>query len=437
MAFKRKDDNAHSARQEKAPRIAEMEELRRKLILTEELLVDSTQRVQRLEADNTRLKSQMENFQSQAQALQKQNRLLESQLDKVVTGAPSQTMQPIPKQPEKQSDDKELLALNRDQAAYIRRVAPFQNSITSKEVADEYKELLLGVQELAGTWMEPFENDPARAKEIVANAKRNGSAAGVIGWMARVPEITRLTRYGPGDDVVSAILMRWLHEEIFSTRYCRIDPTVERVLRKLERSIRRNMEPERDIFEIRRWRQVTYSGLIAHPNHKSQRAAREKLMVRELEKLFGFLHPRPGYDMAGLLLRDAIRPAMNLHERIQNSLNEVTFEFPSTYTEGRSPDNSKVVSSLLSQADRINCEDVLKSYRDFDLDTRMDQDPVRMLDPICAIAPSAVHHITSGLGKEYTYIDCRAKIIVAWGDRMEREEKLNAMEPNPFYELLK
>ncbi|KAI0112816.1 hypothetical protein F4776DRAFT_674174 [Hypoxylon sp. NC0597] len=431
MASKRKYDDTHSTRREKAPRIEEIEELKHKLRLTEELLHGSTERAKILEADNSRLKKQMDSlrmdqlrFQSENQALQKQNRLLEGQLNKVITGAPSQTVKANTLDP---SDTN---------YQYIKRVAPYESSITHKELYDEYTFVLFGIDHLASAWMAPLENDPARAAKVMANAKRNGEAAGLIKWMARVPEIATVARYDPGEDVISAILTRWVHNEIFSTRCCMINPPLERVLRRLERSIRRYMKPERDILEIRRWRQVTYSGMIAHPTYKKERETREKLMVRELEKLFGFLRPSPDYNMARELLEKVIQPAINLHERLQNGLDEVTFEFPSTHAEDGSPDNSKVVSSLLEKADAINCEDVLRNFYAFDLDKRSDQDPIRRLYPICAVSPIVVSDGDDGLGRKFTVTVCRSKIIAAWGDRTEREEKLKAVKASPFYELL-
>ncbi|KAI1139942.1 hypothetical protein F5Y05DRAFT_380539 [Hypoxylon sp. FL0543] len=420
-----------------------------------------------------KLREELAHHQNRSQRLIQQNRILQRQLAKAESNVPVQTVQPSPQSFEERlkqlkedlararTGSKGLTELNRvikkqqseperaqsvdtgsqnyqgmkddthTVVKYLNEVAPPHNSITPQEFEYKYVGIESAVKALVHALVEPLYDDEPRRRQVMVNARRSGSAAGVVRWITQNPDIARLARYqDTGEEVMKTIILRWLHAEIWSTNVCGMDPLAEHVLGDLETSIRQNVKPEPYAAEITRWRHLTRRGLLAHPGYRARRKAREGELASALMQLLDFLRPSSTFDILGRALEQIVRPAIRLHEQALNASTAIKIEFPSV----SSPDRSTTIQSLLDKADSILCSNVLRAFRRIDLKKESKQ-AMEMLDPICSVTPSIIFDIHNMTAK-YTTVCSKSDIIVAWGNAHDRERGLKRLEPGLFDELL-
>ncbi|KAI0843573.1 hypothetical protein F5Y06DRAFT_291488 [Hypoxylon sp. FL0890] len=394
-----------STGREQAGNEAEVREINMKLQQAEKSLHLSAQRVGSLEADVARrdeeirvLRVEIEHREERIADLYKRNGELVDLLDKIPmkeTNVPGNTGRFTWKQIERLAPDLERAY------SLLWVVNPMMNKFFPSDFQQEFDFVVASVKGFVNDLMLPLMENDFRRKEVMSNAKRSGSAAGIIKWMVQYPEITRLARYDDdGVDMLTAIFMRWLDDHIFSTNLCGIAESVEDMLEELETSVRNAPGDRKNEPEMRRWRYNTYSGLLRHPDYRDQRKARENELTKLLDQLFGFLYPNPDYG--NFEIREIIRVSIDLHERAMGSLEGVSCEFPSILAGVPGQDSSTIVSSLVDKADEITCHNILHGNQEFFLDKDNKDQALANLDPICSITPTVIFTVMDDWGRDST-----------------------------------
>ncbi|KAI1406933.1 hypothetical protein F5Y13DRAFT_183781 [Hypoxylon sp. FL1857] len=427
----RQDDSAMAVERERANCDEQIQILTQMLQMADEAFKASAQRVEALEASNKKLEEEIKReekadetsktWSQRVKALEASNKKLEEDNKQAVTDASNIYFR---------------------LSGYFNKILPKSYNIPFYKFGDAYDSVTRSVWGEVLHWFIPLYDDRARGEKVMSNARNNGEAAGMIEWMMSYPEIARLARYEHMEpELVTAIIMRWIHNMIISTNLYGVYPDTEQTLKAIESSIREFSNPKRTKEQIRIWRFVTYAGILANPEYPAAREARERALAKSLEGLVGFLRPNPNYDMFGRLLKEVIQPAVKLHEMSIGSIYGIRYEFPSVYAEAPDPDGILIAKTLVEEnADRIICENVLTNTKKFKLDKRRDEigkeKTIECLEPVCSMVPFVTLDLYEQDRIRNDYVVVRSRMLVAWGEKEERHRKLDNMKPSLLYGLI-
>ncbi|KAI1445826.1 hypothetical protein F5Y02DRAFT_385463 [Annulohypoxylon stygium] len=247
--------------------------------------------------------------------------------------------------------------------------------------------------------------------------------------MLNVPDLSVLARYDTyGPLVIRAITSRFLHLEIFSMGLAGIFPQPEGMFDN-DFLTRPGVDPARSELERRRWHQLLYSGLIAHPTFANLRRNREQNLANDLNQLFSFLYPNESHYQR--LLSEIIEPAMELKLRIANTVNEHKFLFFST------PIPMEITPEFLSQfghlaRESLTGKDVADPTKKIVFENTNQASIANGCLPICSISPIITYRDVD-VDPADVDLTSRGKIVCVRGTPEERQAILDNIIPGPFY----
>lgn len=246
------------------------------------------------------------------------------------------------------------------------------------------------------------------------------------------PDILRITEFpDTNQDAVTAIVMRFLHLEVFSKVLFDTVPNHVDILQQIEDSMRESVEPKRDLFAVRNWRAEAFTSLVSHPEFGSVRDERCKKLTVQLGKVFFILMPHLSShkDLYISLDTKVIKPAMNLHEKIQTSIHLYWFDLNEYGGLMAGGNDLARALELLDEFDQVDCDDVFNNRRRFNpakLHSAHDRNEIlHQLYPIGTLSPRLMmRQVGRGEIIREPSVVRKQRTLIAWGTHETRVARL-------------
>ncbi|KAI0880141.1 uncharacterized protein GGS22DRAFT_198345 [Annulohypoxylon maeteangense] len=304
----------------------------------------------------------------------------------------------------------------------IHRVAAKVNpEVDGPRFSQSFDKIEGNIFRLASDWMKTYGDGTPRNKVSATRSKATE-------WMRRFPDIVRLSRYDPnGTLVIQAAVTRWLHLEIFSRDLSGIFPNVEELFDAF--FLERVDNPKRSVLEQRRWYQLTYASIVAHPDYPQARETRETELATDLEQLFSFLHP--DVETYQRVLSDIIRPAMSLQERTALTVQQPALNF---YDIPTNPTAEYLEQFANTAVAALTCVDATNNHRKIDFTEENKGALAKTVLPICSLSPVITFREIEMLGG--VTLSHRGFVVCTNGDEETKAKHLLGIKPSIFYECL-
>ncbi|KAH8677907.1 hypothetical protein BX600DRAFT_431217 [Xylariales sp. PMI_506] len=310
----------------------------------------------------------------------------------------------------------------KDTRAHIMSLQPFLKDITPEEVGRDFDDLHTKVCDWVEKWLTPVFDDAERSAEVIHRLERNILRSSHIKkMMAQEPDLARCSVFpDTNQDVAVAMIMRFLYREVLSTVLCNTEPAVLDVLKKIEDAMRKNVQPQRDVFTVRNWRAETFNSLIHHGEFVTSQYRCCQRLSTELAAYFAFFDPSSKLNMLSSLENEIIRPAMLLQQKIQTSIHHFYFELSVYEFDSHAMAQLPRSALLLHELDKVECEDVLNNRKKIDI-TKVSPPPSREealehMYPICVTSPRLMmRQVGRGNVIRDPTIVRKQKVLVAWG----------------------
>ncbi|KAI1091132.1 hypothetical protein F5B19DRAFT_459783 [Rostrohypoxylon terebratum] len=320
--------------------------------------------------------------------------------------------------------------LDRLQDYQDRSAVRVDPNVDAPQCAGAYKAIDDVVVILANEWTNPFRVDPASGDRIATTALQDGTANTAISWLQTIPDIAQLARYDTvGALVIRGIISRWLYLEIFSKGLAGIHPDLEGRF-DAEFLVRPEIIPERAALERRRWYQLLYAGLVAHPTFPAACQQRAHNLAQELDNIFMFLHP--GVSYANRLRKDVVEPALRLQQRMALTVQEFKYFFY-LVPENPTPPFLSQFGHLASQT--LTGRDIADPKKKIEFADQSQAEIARTILPICSITPYISYRNLDPVPMETT-LSLRGKMVCARGEPEARVQTLAGIQPGIFHKLL-
>ncbi|KAF6833718.1 hypothetical protein CMUS01_06465 [Colletotrichum musicola] len=282
-----------------------------------------------------------------------------------------------------------------DAQSHIFSLQPYRQELTPEEVGREYDDLVDGITDWVAKLMAPLLDDHGRGvDDLLMNARKRPTEAGRLKRMVRMhPDLCHGVDFPETDeDVIIAIIMRFLDENIFQKILYGALPTEVQTLTLIETSMQNHVEPKRDLFAIRTWSAEAYNAILSAHQFKKIRAASVEHLTRELASIFSILCARGKEESFHRQFeKHCIKPAMMLYEKMQVSTHHFYFDMNPYIMWG--PEGELLSTpDFVDNLHDLDCRNILQNRKAFNV-TKMDPPPTKRalyehLLNVCTLAPA-------------------------------------------------
>ncbi|KAH9992870.1 hypothetical protein F4779DRAFT_637505 [Xylariaceae sp. FL0662B] len=334
---------------------------------------------------------------------------------------------------ERQSFLEQISALqnnNVNQTSHVFSLVPYPDP-DPRDIWNDFDNLVVSVTGWVSEWIEPVLTDGPRRSAVIKTANDVHKIRPLRTMMTDHPDLIVASCYsGTDTDVVIALIMRWLHAEIFSTDLYGVLPNAVGVLTGVQRNLEAYAHPPRDLIHIRNFRANAFAGILSDPDFSSRRKTRRDELARELGLHFiAFEGQDERVRMFDSLGDEIIRQALAIQEKIAISKTFFEFDFLSFHDSALRPraKPSAQALQLFEEQNTVHCYDVMADRRRVGLSKKTAADTQNNLYPICAVMP----RITSRyVGRNYDdfprELVYQPTVLVAWGSRERRQDYLKS-----------
>ncbi|KAK2000893.1 hypothetical protein LX36DRAFT_629787 [Colletotrichum falcatum] len=349
---------------------------------------------------------------------------MRSTVDNVETGTGSQT----PKVKQLKAENSALKEQLRDAQSHIFSLQPYRKEITPEEIGREYDDLIEGVTDWVSKFMDPIldVHDQAVEDLLVIARRKPTDALRLKRTMHMYPDLVRGSTFPETDeDIVVAIIMRFLNDNIFQkVLYGSIADYVE-VLSFVETALQNQVEPKRDLFAIRTWTAEAYNAILSSRDFTGCREKKERELTEEIASIFSILCRRDKMEWFSNNFGDhCIKPAMQLYEKMQVSTNHFYFDINPYIICG--PDGEIETSpDFFDSLPELDCKNVLQNRKAVNL-AKMDPQPSKMelyhhMLNVCTLTPALyMRQIGRNDSIKEPQTVRRQQMLVAWGPQEKR-----------------
>lgn len=300
--------------------------------------------------------------------------------------------------------------------------------------------------------MAPFLNDHEEGVDdmLTSARKRPTEATKFKKAMSQCPDLVHGSMFPETDeDIIAAIIMRFLHDNIFQAiLYGSIHNYVE-VISFVENSLQMSVEPKRgmvlldfylqeketkkhvDLFAVRTWTAEAYNALLSSPPFRSVRDRRRRELTIELAQILKVFCKKDKYqwfceNMEG----NCVSPAMKLYEKMQVSTHHFYLDINPYITWGSGGDFN-TSPEFVDTLKNLDCRNVLQNRKAFNIN-KLDPQPSKKelyhhLLNICTVFPALLmRQIGQKDAIKEPMVVRKQQMLVAWG----AEEKRNKFVEN-------
>ncbi|KAJ0148140.1 hypothetical protein CTA2_723 [Colletotrichum tanaceti] len=331
---------------------------------------------------------------------------------------------------EMRAENSSLKEQLRDAESHIFSLQPYRKEFTPEEIGREYDDLIEGITDWVSRFMDPLLDDHDRGiEDVLTQARRKPSDALKLKRTVNIyPDLLTASTFPETDeDIVVAIIMRFLNENIFQTvLYGSLANCVE-VISSVETLLQNHVEPKRDLFAIRTWTAEAYNAILSSREFGLLREKKTRELANELAGIFKIYCRK---DKLEWLFRNmaerCVEPATRLYEKILVSTDHFYFDINPYVMCG--PHGEILTSPDFFDGLRdLDCRNVLQNRRAVNV-AKMDPAPARaeldlhMLN-VCALHPALyMRRIGRNDSIKEPQLVRRQQMLVAWGPQDRRAE---------------
>ncbi|KAK2051264.1 hypothetical protein LY76DRAFT_688464 [Colletotrichum caudatum] len=334
----------------------------------------------------------------------------------------------VPKVKQLKTENSTLKEQLRDAQSHIFSLQPYRREITPEQVGREYDDLVEGITDWVAKFMDPILDDYDQGVEdVLTNARRKPTdALRLKRAMHTYPDLVRGSTFPETDeDIIVAIIMRFLNDNIFQkVLYGSIADYVE-VLSFVETALQNQVEPKRDLFAIRTWTAEAYNAILSSRDFTCCRDKKARELTEELASVFKILCRRDKMEWFLNNFGDhCVKPAMHLYEKIQVSTNHFYFDINPYIICGP---NGEIETSpdFLDNLRDLDCKNVLQNRKAVNF-AKMDPPPSKMelyhhMFNVCTLTPALyMRQISRNDSIKEPQTVRRQQMLVAWGPQEKR-----------------
>ncbi|KZL78432.1 hypothetical protein CT0861_04026 [Colletotrichum tofieldiae] len=331
----------------------------------------------------------------------------------------------------------------RDAQSHIFSLQPYRKELTPEEVGREYDDLVEGITDWVSKFMDPILDDYDQGVEdVLMNARRKPTEALRLKRMIHMhPDLVKGSTFPETDeDVIVAIIMRFLNDSIFQkVLYGSIANYVE-VLSFVETALQNHVEPKRDLFAIRTWTAEAYNAILSSRDFTGCRDKKARELTVELAGVFKILCRKDKMEwFVKSMGEHCVRPAMQLYEKMLVSTNHFYFDINPYIMCGP---NGEIQTSpdFFDNLQDIDCRNVLQNRKAVNL-AKMDPPPSKMelyhhMLNVCTLTPALyMRRIGRNDSIKEPQIVRRQQMLVAWGPQDKRAKFRENGERTLLYQL--
>ncbi|KAK1977557.1 hypothetical protein LZ30DRAFT_601031 [Colletotrichum cereale] len=396
------------------------------------------------------LRRQLESTTARAEIAEEKAQRAEQRIDEIKADMSSaaddvetDTDSPAPKLTQLKTENLTLKEQLRDAQSHIFSLQPYRKEITPEEVGREYDDLVEGITDWVSKFMDPILDDYDQGVEdILMSARRKPTEALRLKRTIHIyPDLVRGSTFPETDeDIIVAIIMRFLNDNIFQkVLYGSIADYVE-VLSLVETALQNYVEPKRDLFAIRTWTAEAYNAILSSRDFTGCRDKKARELTNELASMFRILCRRDQVEWFFKNFGDhCIKPAMQLYEKMQVSTNHFYFDINPYIICGP---NGEIQTSpdFFDNLLDLDCKNVLQHRKAVNL-AKMDPPPSKMelyhhMLNVCTLTPALyMRQIGRNDSIKEPQTVRRQQMLVAWGSQEKRAKFHESGDRTLLYHL--
>ncbi|KAK3315465.1 hypothetical protein B0H66DRAFT_583954 [Apodospora peruviana] len=330
-----------------------------------------------------------------------------------------------------------------DARSHIFSLQPYRKDLTPEEVGRDFDDLVTGVADWVTKFAEPILDDPSKLEEVLVMMKKKPADVQKLKkHLKSHPDIINGSLFPETDiDILIAIAMRFLHDNIFQKILYGAVPSPVEAVNFLEASMQTNVEPKRDLFALRTWRAETLNAVICSPEYKKSRHSRMKELTVELASVFRIFYKDIDFNAFHCSCQEhVIQPAVEFHEKLLTAthhyypvVNSYILWGPNQVLEEKSQD-------FIDNLSDLRCENVLQNRKLFNI-AKLNPKPTRadLLNDLINVATIVPGLYMRQIGKRDTLktpkVVRRQQMLVAWGAEAQREAFMASSEPTLMHRI--
>lgn len=327
------------------------------------------------------------------------------------------------------AENKKLKAELDDARSHIFSLQSYRKDLTPEEVGRDFDDLVNNITDWVSKFVDPILDDPVKAEEVLANAKkRTADLRHLRTTMARHGDLVNACMFPDTDiDVIIAITMRFLQDNVFQKILFGTLPGVVEALTFVEGSMQTNVEPKRDLFALRSWRAEAINAVINSPIYRQERATRMRELTVELNTMLRMFRRDKEWNKSCFACQDnVIRPAIDFHEKLLTSTHHFYLDL-NPYIMWNARQELEMSPDFIENLPRLKCENILQNRKPFVL-AKLDPQPTKAelfedLANIVTVIPALyMRQIGKGDAIKTPTIVRKQQVLVAWGNAEKREK---------------
>ncbi|GKT44673.1 uncharacterized protein ColSpa_04854 [Colletotrichum spaethianum] len=396
------------------------------------------------------LRNKLESTTARAEIAEEKAERAEKRIDEIKTSVSSaandtgmDTESLAPMLSQLKTENSTLKEQLRDAQSHIFSLQPYRKELTPEEVGREYDDLVEGIADWVSKFMDPVLDDYDQGVEdVLMNARRKPTEALRLKRMIHMyPDLVKGSTFPETDeDVIVAIIMRFLNDNIFQkVLYDAIASCVE-VLSFVETALQNHVEPKRDLFAIRTWTAEAYNAILSSRQFMNCRDKKARELMNELAGIFKILCRR---DQMEWFVKNfgehCIKPAMQLYEKMLVSTNHFYFDI-NPYILCSPNGEIETSPDFFDCLHDLDCKNVLQNRKAVNL-AKMDPPPSKMelyhhMLNVCTLTPALyMRQIGRNDSIKEPQIVRRQQMLVAWGPQDKRAKFRESGDRTLLYHL--
>ncbi|OTB00588.1 hypothetical protein M426DRAFT_15272 [Hypoxylon sp. CI-4A] len=316
-----------------------------------------------------------------------------------------------------------------NRVSQIMSLQPYHREVTVEDARNGYMDFVQGVNDFIELWTNPIlGDDHLQQKSIEIVQKNPETAHGFADSIYRRQDLYDAAIHVPDIDqeVITAWIIRYIWEHVFSTVLCGIGSEISSSLKLLEDTMNESTNPPRIPFAIKSWRSQAFQAMVAHCEIRNCRNETAHELSAHLASLLGFIRiSRDADAFTKSILEYIIDPAFSIHEKLLTSPTDFHWEMnPNLLAGQRFSDN-------LACLEDLDCVDIAKNNRKFalkKLKPEPTEDDIRKcLYIVCSVYPALLAtEVSRDQPLEKRVLACKEKVLVAWvpGDDSKESDAL-------------
>ncbi|KAI8634301.1 hypothetical protein F5Y19DRAFT_470485 [Xylariaceae sp. FL1651] len=339
---------------------------------------------------------------------------------------------------DKDAEIKTLRAPKREDHEFIMKVMTLSldddpRRALSSDIRQDCDQLWEDVNTWVQTLLDPILDSTVLGSEVLTEINSDASVAEpLFQYIDANGDLKRTLQYQGTDEwVLTAIIIRFLVDQVFEKGLHDLSHQPMRILHSIENAMRTIHSPPRTELNVQIWRRETYAALNSLPEFTQMYwKPFTKTVIDRLRGLVGFLKVVPGYEAAiNEFEQDILSSAIKIHKDMVTSMEKFWFEFE-TYDQavGREARVELLLSNLKGPlvGNRVGdvCVDILGHFRTIQTEKISRAELKQKMDPLVTKVPRIRYTGLGGSANNFAFVEDKplnaTETLVAYGTEQQR-----------------